>query len=470
MTLHTSHSRTRSIAETALVALALTILALTWAVDQAGAAPGNRPNVVVVMTDDQDAKSLRVLKGVKRLLGRQGTTFTNAFATFPLCCPSRVSFLTGQYAHNHGVLDNSGPNGGYRAFRDFGTLPVSLNRAGYRTAWFGKYLNGYSAATVDSPAERRDIPPGWDRWYAALNNSYFGGSFNDDGRLRRLPGREYQTDHLADKAVGFIRSSSRLARPFFLTVSTKAPHAENGPEPKPAPRHEGDFRGVSLPKPPSFNEQDVSDKPSFIPDQRLSAKEVRVLRSRHQARLETLLAVDDAVKRIVAQLRDSRELRNTLVVFLSDNGLMNGQHRLIRKRTLYEESASVPLVIRGPGIPGGGQRGQLAANIDLAPTILDVANARPLRVMDGRSLVPLAQSSQAGRDRDLLFENGTSTAVRTNRYMYAEHPGSEVELYHLGTDPFQLRSRHGDPALAGVRADLAQRLAQLRNCAGASCR
>ena len=457
-----------SLAGAALAAAVLGGLPAGGGVEEARAA--DRPNVVVIMTDDQDAKSVRVMRGVRQQLGGRGTTFTNAFATFPLCCPSRVTFLTGQYAHNHGVLDNHPPNGGYQAFKDSGTLPVSLNRAGYRTAWFGKYLNGYSAANVDTPAERNDIPPGWDRWYAALGNAYFGGSFNDNGRFRKLSRSIYQTDHLANKAVNFIRESAHRANPFFLTLAVKAPHAENGPNPKPAPRHRGDLRGIGLPTPPSFNEQDVSDKPAFVPRERLGLADQRMLRSRHQARLETLLGVDEAVKRIIAGLRRAGELRNTLVVFTSDNGLLNGEHRLISKTYLYEESAKVPLLMRGPGIPRGKERSQLVGNIDIAPTILDTAGAEPLRVMDGRSLLPLAQSPQVGRNRDLLFENQQSTAVRTQRYMYAEHPNDEFELYDLRSDPFQLRSRHDDPSLAGVRATLAQRLAELEDCAGQSCR
>jgi len=203
---------------------------------------------------------------------------------------------------------------------------------------------------------------------------------------------------------------------------------------------------------------------------RLTAVERRELERRYQDRLTSLLAVDDAVKRIVAELRDAGELANTLVVFTSDNGYLLGEHRLVAKGNLYEESVDVPLIMRGPGIPNDVARSQIAGNIDLAPTILDFTGVEPLRTMDGRSLLPLARRRGAASDRDILFENQHSTAVRTQRYMYAEHPNAEFELYDLRSDPFQLRSRHDDPALADVRATLAQRLAQLEDCAGQSCR
>ncbi|CAN5794081.1 sulfatase [soil metagenome] len=437
--------------------------------DDARARPPDRPNVVVIMTDDQDAKSVRVMRGVKRQLGASGATFDNFFATFPVCCPSRATFLTGQYAHNHGVRGNLPPDGGVQAFDDSRTLPVALRRAGYRTGYVGRYLNGYKA---------REVPPGWSDWRVGVGKGAFkmyDYDLNENGRFEhygRKPA-DYQTDVYARKATRFISKSG--SKPFFLTFAPIAPHGDPSrtrpPNPEPAPRHRGAFADAPLPNPPSFNELDVSDKPRFVRSaDRLTASERRKLERRYQDRLASLLAVDDAVERIVDKLRDARELRDTLVVFTSDNGYLLGEHRLTAKGSLYEESVGVPLIMRGPGIPRGVTRPQIAGNIDLAPTIFDFTGVKPLRVTDGRSLLPLARRRGAAADRDILLENQNSTAVRTQRYMYAEHPGDEFELYDLRSGPFQLRSRHDDPALAGVRATLAQRLAELQDCAGQGCR
>lgn len=438
------------------------------------------PNVVVVMTDDQDARSVRVMEAVEKQVRDRGTNFSNAFATFPQCCPARATFHSGQYAHNHGVLDNSAPDGGYEAFRDARTLAVGLNRSGYRTGLIGKYLNGYEAS--------HPVPPGWDFWRAAVKDStamYGYDLMNERGGVQHYGDRaaDYQTDVYADKAVSYVRESHRRGGPFFLAVMPGAPHTGPGktdPPPLAAPRDEGKFGSAPLPKPPSYNEADVSDKPSHIRSlPRITNEKERYLKRLHRGRLASLLAVDDLVRRVVAMLRRTGELDDTLVVFTSDNGYMLGEHRLDGKFRLYEESISVPLYVRGPGMPSGVQRKQLAGNIDLAPTILDAANADPEAEMDGQSLLTFAADPATGQGRDLLFENfgktrrgdnGGSRGVRTSRYLYAEHPGGDKELYDLARDPFQLESRHGNPAYSPIQADLADRLRTLEDCKGAECR
>jgi arylsulfatase A-like enzyme len=463
---------------TGLVTLGwLAALPIVKGEDQANAGRGKKPNVVVVMTDDQDVRSLRVMGAVKRQLQRKGTTFRNSFASFPLCCPSRVTFLTGQYAHNHRVLSNTPPEGGFESFRDKRTLATSLKRAGYRTGWIGKYLNGYGAERGGSP---RYIPPGWDEWrvLTARPNRLHGYTLNENGRLRDYGSepRDYQTDVFARKAARFIQRSARHPKPFFLTVATGAPHSEGGRtpgslNPRPARRHKDRFRQAQLPDSPSFNEANVSDKPSFVRNRpRLDRERRRKLTLRYRGRLASLLAVDDAVDEIVRQLREERELGGTVIIFTSDNGFLLGEHRLFAKTALYEESIRVPLIVRGPGFGRGAKRGQPTGNVDLAPTILDLAGARPGRAIDGRSLLPLARGPSVGADRDILLENLKSTGIRTRRFMYAEHRGGERELYDLAADPFQLRSRHDDPAFRRVREQLADRLSSLRNCSGNTCR
>jgi arylsulfatase A-like enzyme len=453
------------------------------AVAQDPAGPGgSQPNVVVVMTDDQEERSLAEMGIVQDRIAEQGVTFNNSFSTFPLCCPSRATFLTGQYAHNHGVRSNTKP-GGFFAFRgreDQETLPVWLDEAGYRTAWVGKYLNGYDQT------KRRYIPPGWNQWFAPVDQTaahMFNYTLNENGHFRRYGDSRsaYQTDVYARKAVRFIGQEAPKSRPFFLTLSTLAPHGEEHrkgvlPNPRPAPRHERRFEGVPLPDPPSFNEGDVSDKPYFV-GRKLNREERGQLRERYQDRLASLLAVDEAVGAIVRELNDAGELENTLIVFTSDNGYLLGEHRLVRKHWLYEESTQVPTVMRGPGIPDGETRAELVANIDLAPTILDAAGARSSgRQVDGLSLLPLAGDPGAAIERDILFENNLgSTAIRTHKYMYAEHQREDRplqrELYDLEADRSQLESLHDDHAYDDVQSDLAGRLDGLRDCAGAEdCR
>jgi N-acetylglucosamine-6-sulfatase len=463
----------------AVAALLLALATLGWFAatalmqgeDQASARRGGKPNVVVVMTDDQERKSVGVMRTVKRELADKGTTFKNAFATFPTCCPSRATYLTGKYAHNHGVMGNHPPNGGVEVFDDSRTLPIALKRAGYRTSYVGRYLNGYRG---------RKVPPGWSDWHVPIGRSAFRMyryELNENGRVNRYgkKSKNYATDVYADLAASFIRRSSRGPKPFFLTLAPVAPHSDttrsNPPNPQPARRDIGRFADKKLPRPRSFNEADVSDKPFFVrKHEPFKRKAIRGLERRYQDRLESLLAVDDAVDLMIDELREARELRDTLVVFTSDNGFMLGQHRLTAKNKFYEESAGVPLILSGPGVPNGVRRKQVVGNIDLAPTILDLAGARALRKPDGRSLLPLARKAGKAKGREILLENQQSAAVRTRRYVFADHAGEEAELYDLRRDPFELESRHDAPQFAGVRSRLEQRLEQLRNCAGASCR
>jgi arylsulfatase A-like enzyme len=247
----------------------------------------------------------------------------------------------------------------------------------------------------------------------------------------------------------------------------------------PAPRYARAFQNEPLPTEPSFNEKDMSDKPPFmrhsINFRRLTDSEIEVLTSVYRHRLASLLSIDDAVEQIVQALANSNQLDNTVIIFTSDNGYFLGQHRIpFGKYLPYEEAIRVPLVIRGPGLAQDRVQKSMVGNVDLAPTILELARARPLRVMDGRSLVPLMKHPGRTWHRALLLEAAASEdqtyqGIRTSKYVYIEHERGARELYDLVRDPYELRSRHKSPAFQKIRADLHRQLEDLRTCAGSTC-
>jgi N-acetylglucosamine-6-sulfatase len=469
-----------------LVALLLSVGLMALGSDiAAGVEPPARPNIVVLETDDQTVESLRVMPNVQRLLAAHGVTFDSSFVGYSLCCPSRATLLTGQYAHNHGVLGNVEPVGGYEKLDSSNTLPVWLQKAGYATVHLGKYLNGYGNG------DQTMIPPGWSEWHGAVEARtyfYYGVRLNEDGKLTTYDS-DYMTDLYTRKAVDIIRLRAASPRPFFLWVAFVAPHSgfPIGPghplhTPLPAPRHFGRFASEPLPAPPSFNEQDVSDKPSFLRElPPLDAASAAEIVQRYRLELESLLAVDDAVDEIVQALATSGELGNTVLVFTSDNGYMHGEHRIPwEKAVVYEPSIRVPLIVRGPGVPAGVHLRQPVSNIDLAPTFVDLAGATAGRTMDGRSLLPLFSDPGLQWGRDLLVEaranaghgglNVAFQAIRTPRYLYARYQNGERELYDLVRDPYQLVNRDHDPANTRIRNELARRLSRLAVCEGQRCR
>ncbi len=446
-----------------------------------------RPNVVILMTDDQTLRSMRALPRMRALIGDAGATFTHAFVNNPRCCPSRTTFLTGQYSHNHGVLTNGPPTGGWAGLRGSSNwLPTWLQQAGYHTVHVGKFLNTYGR---DDPLE---LPPGWDEWYATVDPTtyrYYGYTVNENGSLRTY-GRDgdprwYATDFTARRSAAIVTRLAPSPQPFFLSVAFLAPHTGAPREPGDpagigtpavAPRHRGRFAGAPLPLGGSFNEDDVSDKPPGVRRPRLGARTVGDIEALYRQRLESLVAVDEAVETIVNALDATGELDRTLIVFTSDNGYLAGEHRMSHgKAQVYEPAIRVPLMMRGPGVPGLARRGQLVTNADLAPTILDAAWAVPGRVQDGRSLLPLARDPALGRDRALLIEIGrgtglATTAVRTRRWLYAERAGGARELYDLRADPDELRNLGAARSHARVRMGLARTLAALERCRGSTCR
>jgi N-acetylglucosamine-6-sulfatase len=503
------------------VAIGVTIvIALAGALSSAAgrsAAAGPPPNIVVIVTDDQTLASLSAatMPNTVDLIGTEGTEFTNAIATTPLCCPSRATLLTGQYAHNHGTLANTP---GYAALRGkANTLPAWLRQAGYRTAHVGKFLNRYKAA-VDEPGE---VAPGWDEWHTVLDPArkyvrYYGYRLAVNGDVERVGKRprDYITRVINRRSVSMLRRHVPRRKPLYIQVDHRAPHTESGTNSggpcggliPPDPRDAGAFGQEPLPRPPSFDEQDVSDKPSFVRElPRFSADTEATIELRYRCALASLRSVDRGVGRIVAALRRAEELDDTALIFSSDNGFFFGEHRIPEQKTRpYEEALRVPLLIRLPerlrdGAPAVPASPEPVANIDLAPTILDLAGATPCRrkgrcrVMDGRSLVGLARGESAWPpDRALAVEFDAGdrarrakvcryAGVRVGAQVYVRHtavadpltgacrPVDEGEHYDLAADPFQLDNLYpADPASpeGAVEQELGARLERLRDCAG----
>ena len=446
---------------------------------RAGAAAQARPNIVVIETDDQARRSMRVMHHVNSLIGDQGARFTNSFLNYSLCCPSRATFLTGQYAHNHQVMGNETPSGGFGRFQELhgdNNLAVWLRRAGYYTALIGRYLNGY--------AFRPLVPSGWSEWRTGANQKVYGYTLDENGTMVRYRQRrsDFKQGVLTSKAVGLVNRRAPLRRPFFLWLTYTAPHVSEPPYPyppsdcrgaaMPAPSHGHAFDSEPLPRPRNFNEWSVSDKPAAIRKlPRLNADQIADIQRKYRCELESLLSVDEGVKEVVDALKAKGELGNTVLIYTSDNGYFHGEHRIPKdKRRIYEESIRVPLLMRGPGIPRGVRVRTLAINADLAPTIVDLANADPGLLMDGRSLIPVANRPGIRLGRKLLIEEPSFKAIRTKRYVYAEHRTGRSELYDLKKDPLELRSRQRAPDYASVRRLLAAFLHELEDCAGSSCR
>ncbi len=485
------------------VATGLTLKAPQVALGQVGGQP---PNIVVIMTDDQTVAELRGMRHTRRLIAREGVRFSRSYVSYPVCCPSRATYLTGQYAHNHKVMGLYPPTGGYGRFDKRNALPVWLQTAGYHTAHFGKFLNGYG------DQEPADVPPGWSDWHATVDYSTYrmwGYTLNDNGRFRTYGKpfdenpRYYQTDVLARKALAVI--DRRAGRgPFFLSINFLGPHHEDrrvqartGQLVRPAPRHRNAYASAPLARQRNFNERDISDKPRFLRRRAhsLSGAEIARLTRDARSRRAALLAVDDAVARIVAALGRRGQLDNTYIVVTSDNGYMQGEHRVRAGKMLpYEPSSKVPLLIRGPGLPKGAVSGELVANTDLAPTLLDIAGASAGKTVDGRSLLPFARRPGRRTRRAILHETGgrryaslrdqdeapnsgralrrvmTYRAVRTPDWLYVRYRNGERELYDMRRDPQQMRSLHAGSRYRQTRRALARELRRLADCRGARCR
>ncbi len=532
------------------------------------------PSFVLIQTDDQTLDELyatfsaypgapetRAMPNTLELLAKKGETFNRYYVSYPLCCPSRVSLLTGRYAHNTGVKGNVQPNGGYFGFSfraaNEHNLATWLHGAGYRTIHIGKFLNGYGDEPYDNGTA---VPPGWDAWHTVLNadthHYFYGYTLNNNGQVSEPYGdsgswetREYGTRDeygcpfeptegnpclYETDVFNWMAREELLAtppeQPLYMQLDYAAPHGDfrHPAGPEPAPRHYDWFKGAPLPHDRSegFDEGNVSDKPAFIREaEHLTPSDKRTYRVYYDKALESLRSIDDGVKEVVDTLGELHRLRNTYILFTSDNGFFYGEHRLIGGKFLaYEPATHLPFLIRGPGIKPDSSTGELAGNIDIAPTILELAGVEPDKSVDGRSMVPFLRDPELRTRRPLLFEsfvqtsdveangaisstgegdggqaggngstgtrqNGSSGAqssstaqasllapplnyegIRLGPYKYIAWPDGEKELYNINKDPNELNNIVKEPNYYPIRNFLHRQLRRFENCVGRECR
>jgi len=443
-----------------------------------------QPNIVFILTDDMRKDDLRYMPQTRALLQRGGMSFENAFVSHALCAPSRATIMRGQYAHNDGVWSNSATDspststGGWQAYRAKGNeadnVATRLHDAGYRTALFGKYMNRYAGTTYK--------PPGWDRWFAVSTSGepqYFGYDVVRENNTITHYGTnddDYMTDVLSSEASTFIQNSAPQGQPFFAYVAPIAPHAPATP----APRDEHAYDGEMGPRLSSFNEGNVSDKPTWIRQlPRLTADRVSAIDNRHERRVESLQAVDDLVQNVVGALNNAGELDDTYIFFTSDNGFHHGEHRIpMQKWRPYEEDVNVPLLVCGPDVAPGSTTYKLALNTDYGPTFMRLAGAQTPAYVDGRSLRPVLRGTVTSWRSAVLLEAAAAYSpsyrgVRTTstggvpKRKYVAYTGGEKELYDLSSDPRELANHYSSSST--VATSLAQRLQRLKGCARDTC-
>ena len=443
-----------------------------------------RPNVLIILSDDQRYDTMDYMPLTKARLFAGGVSFPNAYITTPLCCPSRASILTGMYAHRHGVRLNA------IALRKE-TFVERLKKAGYFTGQVGKYLNSWDGSAR----------PEFDFWAAGPGGvaHYFNPRLNVNGTWAVHHG--YLTHVLRDHAMEFLRRAAQQEKPFVLLFSPNAPHFAYAPSggtpqgprdipffmrpPDPAPGDEKLYLDVPAHRPPSFNKVDLSTRPrwfrSLVP---LSPDLIAQIDVFRRKQLQTLNGLDRAIDSLLSALAAQGTLDRTLVVYLSDNGHFWGEHGIAwGKNAVYEESSRVPFAVRYPRLASKPRvEARLVANIDIAPTIYELAGLAIPPEVDGRSLVPLLDATRAQPTpwREELLIEGWATApalelgwapyaaIHTGRHVYVETEGDRSELYDLTTDPYQLNNQAGSATHMSVVADLKTRLGRLRSPATAS--
>jgi N-acetylglucosamine-6-sulfatase len=433
---------------------------------------GVRPrNIIFILTDDHRYDALGFLKGQKFLetphldsLARDGAYIKNAFVTTALCSPSRASILTGKYAHKHRIVDNNTaiPRG-----TEF--FPQHLQKAGYATGFFGKWHMGGSD---DNPQ------PGFDKWVSFLGQGTYLPSkngLNIDGK--KVAQKGYITDELTDYALGWLDTIA-TDKPFFMYLSHKAVHAEF----EPAPRHKGRYQDAKFEPPPTMaaTGEMARNRPMWVQNQRNSWHGVEYpyhsdldIGEYYKRYAETLLAVDDSIGRVLDALRKRGQLDSTLIIYMGDNGFAFGEHGLIDKRTAYEESMRVPMLVRCPELFSGGKTIEpVIANIDVAPACLAAAGLEAPSTYDGASFLPILQGTQVPWRESLLYEyywernfpqTPTIHALRGDRFKYIRYHGiwDLNELYDIREDPYETNNLINDPKHANTVKEMNARLFEI---------
>lgn len=477
-----------------------------------------KPNILVIQTDDQTVADVQYMPYVKAFMGRHGVTFDQFITPFAICCPSRAVDMTGSYGHNNGVNANFPPAGGYvpwTANNGKKFIGAWLRNAGYQTVHLGKYINGYAFPNKPRPAP----PLGWTDFQMTADPStyqMYGYRVNEPGGSHKYGSfyverpRNYSTDVFRAKAVKEIKEQAQIPGPFFMQVAFLAPHVETKPilgrptpqrwmdvdfpdpdtgittiPPRPAKRHKNAFPNMPLAMDPSFNLADVSDKNDFVKNlPLLSSEEIDEVAYDNRRRRQSLLSVDEAILRMVRELRKTRQYDNTIIVLMGDNGYLLGEQRIsMGKYFPYEPALRVPFMMSGPGIRKGARVGQLVSGIDVAPTLLEFARVRPTgRVPDGMSLRPLL-TGHSMRKRSVLLSSGPQTGpngdtlplfhgVRSARYVWVQYEDASrtVEFYDLLNNPYEVRNQATDPEYASIIAAMEAEYERLKDCYGRSCR
>jgi len=427
-----------------------------------------RLNVVLILSDDERSDGTAVMRNVRNLLADHGVTFTDMHVTTSMCGPSRASILTGQYSHHTGVTDNFGPHSypAFKAGEESNDLGVWMHKAGYETALVGKYVNAYTDGFV-----HHAIPPGWDDWQVMDSvpmEAYYNYSINDNGRLVHYGNKpsDYSTDVLTHKAVQFIQGARH---PFFLYFAPVAPHLPAIP----AKRDQGKLENIAPLHDPAFNQRNIGKEPwRFWHKKLLSAGAQLYVNHVRIRQEESLLALDRGVRSIVQALRARHELSRTVILYTSDNGFLWGEHRLGGKVWPFEESTHVPLIVRTPWTTTPVRNNQPVLNLDLAPTISELAGVKPGLPEDGRSFVPFLHGERVPwrhafleeyLGKDLLHKGGPPpyVAVQTRRNLYVEYKNGWRELYNLKKDPWELNNLAADPHTKSLQATLSRLLHKL---------
>lgn len=443
---------------------------------QAGNQNPQKPNIIVIMTDDQPMHTLSYMPTVQEEVVQKGVNFTKAYATTPLCCPSRASIITGLFAQHTGVLTN---RPGAPAFtKDKETVAVWFKEAGYRTGWIGKYFNNIDLLPQDY------IPPGWDDYQVLWDRDktlghfsfFYGYLLNNNGKMESYghEAEDYSSDVFTRKAKTFIETAEE--QPFFLVISYYSPHYPY----EAARRHENLFKTEvewTPHWPPNFIEEDMSDKPEWL--QTMKKIDYEYALDSDQAMLRSLMSVDEGLGELL-KLLDQRQIReNTILVFLSDNGLAVGEHHIIGKDCPYEECIQIPLALYHPGQDYTARNEEkFALNIDLAPTLLDLANIPIPNGLDGTSLEPLLANPETDwrdhvfiehyKDGEADDPSGLSTriptywAIRTDKWKYVEYINGDRELYDMVNDRYELENLASRPEYAELIQSFSEQIQPFR--------